>query len=446
MLQKKKWMFLLIVAVMMLSLAIPFPSGRAGAALLPQVDPLLKQPEQLDRVADLNQLSAVVTYREQPDVSDLDLLHSLGLKTRAFKHLPMVAVQGSLTSLEKLFHRSEVQSVYYDKSLRYFLKESVPYIGANRVWSDLGYSGKGVTVAVVDSGIDGLHPDLAMGDKTIQNVKMVLGNSLFGGDSIYLENVSNTDTTSGHGTHVAGIIAGSGKAGGGTYKGVAPGAKLIGIGTGEGISILWALEAFDYVLDKRKEYDIRVVSNSWGTTGPYDPNDPINVASKKLHDAGMVVTFAAGNEGPDNNTLNPYSVAPWVIGVAAGTKDGKLADFSSRGIPGDPLVHPTITAPGQDIVSTKSSTGLVLNTLGTVKDIQSIEPQNLPYYTTASGTSMATPHISGVVALMLEANPSLTPDQVKNILENTARPMSGYGRHQVGAGYVDAYQAVQAAK
>src|SRR5438876_6579880 len=111
--------------------------------------------------------------------------------------------------------------------------------------------------------------------------------------------------------------------------------------------VLTALESFDWVLTNRDTYGIRVISNSWGTSGPFSPNDPINVASKMAHDAGLVVVFAAGNAGPGQNTLNPFCVAPWVICVAAGLKDGQtLADFSSRGIPGDPLYHPTITAPG----------------------------------------------------------------------------------------------------
>jgi serine protease AprX len=438
---------MVVVALLcMLMTTWMIPAGGTEAASLPKVDPILQNVIQLGKLTDLSRVRAVVTYYDQPTAADVSLLQALGLKTRTFRHLPMVAVEGPYVQLQQLFQRGEIRSIYYDKPLRYLLKDSVPYIGADRVWNELGYTGKGVSVAVIDSGIDATHPDLKFGATTIQNVKMLLGNSLFGGETVYLENVENTDTTSGHGTHVSGIIAGNGKASDGTYKGVAPEAKLVGIGTGEGISIIWALEAFDYVLEKKGTYHIRVISNSWGTTGNYDPNDPINVASKKAHDAGIVIVFAAGNEGPDNNTLNPYSVAPWVIGVAAGTKDGKLADFSSRGVPGDPLLHPTITAPGVDIVSTKSSTGLVLNLLGTKKDVQYIQPQYLPYYTTASGTSMATPHISGVVALMLEANPQLTPDQVKSLLVQTARPMSGYQKYQVGAGYVDAYHAVLAAK
>jgi serine protease AprX len=126
-----------------------------------------------------------------------------------------------------------------------------------------------------------------------------------------------------------------------------------------------------------------------------------------------------------------------------------LADFSSRGIPDDPLYHPDITAPGVHIVSTRALTGTVLNADDANHDarICNISILNQPYYTCASGTSMATPHITGVVALMQEAaGGKLKPNQVIDILTTTARPLPGYGQWEVGAGFVDAYAAVMAAK
>jgi serine protease AprX len=283
----------------------------------------------------------------------------------------------------------------------------------------------------------------------------------------------------GHGTHVAGIVGARGTSSNGYYTGVAPGANLIGIGTGDVLFIFWALAGFDYILDHQQQYNIKVVNNSWGTTGTFDPKDPINEATKKVTSRGITVVFAAGNDGPGQNTLNPYSVAPWVISVAAGCKvgvvdptnseshcmldDGSnplvptnneprahvLADFSSRGIPGDPLYHPDITAPGVHIVSTRASTGTVLNGDDLNHDVRicNISLLNQPFYTCASGTSMASPHIAGVVALMQEAaGGTLRPDQVISAITATAKPLPGYATWEVGAGFVDAYAAVMAVK
>lgn len=271
----------------------------------------------------------------------------------------------------------------------------------------------------------------------------------------YVENVPNTDTNSGHGTHVAGTVGGTGAMSDGLHEGVAPGADLIGYGSGAGLFILDGIGGFDYALEKQDEYNIKVITNSWGGSGDFDPNHPINIASKKAYDSGIVVLFAAGNEGPDENTHNPYAKAPWVISVGAGTKDGALADFSSRGTEGVGGTfemdgkqwtwkdEPTVVAPGVDIISTRVIAPL--SGLSAPKDIQMIAPEHLPFYTVMSGTSMATPHVAGITALLLEANPNLTPDQVKQIIQDTATPMAGHQSWEVGAGYVNAYEAVKAA-
>ncbi|HET7522447.1 MAG TPA: S8 family serine peptidase, partial [Bacillales bacterium] len=413
-------------------------AGLEVGTKLQQIISQVTQANLLEPVTNLATVGAVVTYEEMPSNDQIELLKNLGFQTKTFSQLPMVAISGTAAQIKHLLSSGlDARSIYYNKDLDYLsYTTGREVIRADEVARELGYTGKGVTVAVIDSGIDATHPDLPFGEKVIQNVKFLVGGGLFGTESIYLENVIDTDTTSGHGTHVAGIIAGNGSASGGVFKGVAPDAKLVGLGVGEGINIFWALAAFNYALEHQEEYNIQVISNSYGTTGEYSPDAPINVASKKAHDAGMVVTFAAGNAGPDQNTLNPFSVAPWVISVAAGTKDKQLADFSSRGVPGSKRLHPDITAPGVNIVSARAKTGLVGLT-GVTTDVSYLEPQYIPYYTTLSGTSMATPEISGVAALMLEANPNLTPDQVLDILKNTADPMEGYETYEVGAGYAD---------
>ena len=401
------------------------------------IDPILQQLLQTAPAGQI--IEAVLTFDHVPSAGDLFAVTATGVDVVSFRVLPMLGVRGTSTQIAALLSLPGLRSAYHNRQLSYFLNQSVPLIGADRVWNELGITGKGVTVAVIDTGIDATHPDLPYGDKVIQNVKIVP--DLFGTGAIVVEGIPNTDTTSGHGTHVSSIAAGTGAALAGKYRGVAIGANLVGVGAGELLFVLSALEGFDWVLQNRGQYGIRVISNSWGTTGSFSADDPINVASQAAHDAGLVVVFAAGNAGPTTDTLNPYCVAPWVICVAAGAKDGTtLADFSSRGIPGDALYHPTITAPGVNIAAARATTGIVINTFFAV-DLARLGT-DAAWYAVASGTSMATPHVSGTAALMLEANPGLTPDQVKALLESSATPMSGYALFEVGAGYLNAYDAV----
>jgi serine protease AprX len=412
--------------------------------------------------------------------SHLDVLRSLGIVSGiTLNHLGMVACLATAGQVRALAANSAVRSVWANDQLYYFDHETSTLTGVERLRADaamtranggLPVSGAGnFSVVINDSGIDATHPDLQFGKNVIQNVQIVTdeqtANLVNGVPSFtslqVVENVPDTDTNTGHGTHCAGIVGGTGQQSGGLYAGVAPGAKLIGTGSGATLLVLNALGGFEWSLTNQYLYGIRVISNSWGGNGPFDPNDPVSIASKTAHDNNITVVFAAGNSGPGRDTMNPYAKAPWVIGVAAGTKEGGLASFSSRGVPkserlsnNDPLDDynaPTITAPGTGrefandtkfsaaVVSTRSKTNVFANGL---TDDTEIPVNYVPYYTQISGTSMATPFIAGTVALMLDADITLSPDDIKQILVNTASRMPGYDEWEVGAGYVNVYAAV----
>jgi serine protease AprX len=409
------------------------------------VDPVLE--ETLAGARSVDQIRAILTYDRRPTATQAQSVRRVGVAVHRSDVLPMLGVVGTRSRIERLLSLGGVVSVYADRQLEYLLHESVRTVGANRVRTELGYNGNGVGVAVIDSGVDGTNRDVKYPGRFVQNVKIV-ADGYFTGRNVVLEDQKNADTSSGHGTHVAGTVGGSGANSDGYYTGVAPGSDLVGIGAGDSLLVLYALEGFDYALENQRKYDIRVISNSWGTNGKFRENDPINRASKLANDRGMTVVFAAGNEGPGKDTLNPYSVAPWVIGVAAGKKDGRtLAGFSSRGVPGSNLYHPTVTAPGVNIVSARASTGATINALTAADDATYIPRKEwLPYYTTASGTSMATPHVSGTVAPMEQAKPTRGPEAIKRIVASTADPMPGYEEYQVGAGYLNAYEAVTKAR
>jgi len=462
-----------VLLVLLLAISAGLGTQTAARAGNVYVDRTLQA--QLARLGPIERIQAVVNF--DPAVTTgaalANAIQGVGAGTITFNNLDSVGVLATAGQISAIASLAGVTAIYANRQLTFFMPEANSYIGADAAWNTLGITGKGVGVAILDSGIDGGHPDLAFGSKTIQNVKIVFNEadvfSTTGRPAtkpLFVEGLANTDTSSGHGTHVAGIAAGDGAASSGYYQGVAKDATLVGIGTGDTLVILWALAGFDYVLDHASQFNIKVVNNSWGTEGgsqAWDANDPINKATKKVHDRGITVVFAAGNSGPDPDTLNPYAEAPWVIGVAAGCypqdiaqcPDGLLTDFSSRGVPGSAQFHPTLTAPGAHVVSTRAITGTTLNVLDAAGDLQrcGLVPSgvaNLAYYTCASGTSMASPHVVGTVALMQQAaGGNLTPDQVKNVLVQTARPMTKddstpFALWEVGAGYLDAHAAVLA--
>lgn len=445
------------------------PSQLLGLNPVVRIDPVLTSLLNSSSPTDL--LQVIVTYDEAATNGDAvaSALTGLGARVIRFEHLPMVFSVATPAQIAGITTRPGVQSVFSNKQLEYYLAQSVPSINGHLAHA-AGYTGKGVGVAILDSGVDGAYnPDLKHPTRTVQNVKIAVdaGDIVTLGDglpstagALFVENVGTSETSSGHGTHVAGIAAGDGTASGAKYVGVAPGANLIGLGAGEALFVLWALAGFDWILDHQAEYNIQVVNNSWGTTGDFDPMHPIVVASKKLYDRGIAVVFAAGNEGPGENTLNPYSAAPWVISVAAGCKTvipdptngasqcagGVLADFSSRGRRGDALYHPDITAPGVNIVSTRSIFGVTITATAVPADLLdcAVDTPLLPYYMCIGGTSMAAPHVTGTIALMEEAaKGTLTPAAAYNAIRRTARPLTGYSEWEVGSGYMDSYAAVR---
>jgi serine protease AprX len=415
-----------------------------------------------------DELTVVVTYDQSGPLTadELATLKGLGI-TRGItmRSLPIAGVVATPSEIRALATQPHVVSIFPNRQLRYFNQEARQISGAARVAENPGdfgravpYSGKGVTVMVNDSGIDATHMDLQYGNHVVQNVQAA-GN-LASVDSMlpitYVEGMANTDTGSGHGTHCAGIVGGSGARSNGLYRGAAPGADLVGYGSGGVLLILDAVGGLDYAVTNQFSFRsaIRVISNSWGSSGTFEPLNPVNIASYEATKRGIVSVFAAGNDGPGEDTHNPYAQAPWVISVGAGEKNGRLTDFSSRGkrfetgsftMPDGKawtyFNQPTIVATGVDIVSTRDLAG-ALPPLEAQHDAETLPAAYLPFYTHMSGTSMATPHVAGIIALMLEANGSLTPGKVKSIIEETATNMTGRDVWEVGSGHINAYDAV----
>ncbi|HEY0974769.1 MAG TPA: S8 family serine peptidase [Solimonas sp.] len=407
----------------------------------------------------------------------------------AYRNLPMLYVNLPLVTpqivetLERALAPLGLVSIYPDERLQYHLADSNEYIGARIARQTYGLDGRGVTVAVIDSGIYELQGDFG---NVVEN-KKIIGNSLGVVSLPQLENYLlldvtglDSDTTSGHGTHVAGTVAGTGAMSGGELSGMAPGAGLIGIGTGEAIFVSYALEAFDYLVnpDLVERYNLRVTNNSYGPSGAggFEPFHPINLATKAAHDLGIYSVFAAGNAGSpsDDGTVsnhNPYGASPCTISVASGiananvfdpinallglapdqlfTPDrrGQLSTFSSRGLAGDVFDHPNITAPGDLVAAAYNPKGAVLYAGVGAPYVNPQHPQwSLSYYR-ISGTSMASPHIAGIVALLLQADPELGWDELQAALYETATPMvkedgTPYALWEAGHGFVNVKAAL----
>ncbi len=406
----------------------------------------------LNEMTDDSNVNAIVVYHEKPTETDLADLRNIGvLGGTRYRELPVIALSARRSQIVSISHLPAVRSIYSNRTLQPTIDPYLALAGGERVRRDtdltkknLGVpvTGRGVTVAVLDTGLDGTHSDLS--GRVVQNVKLVDTQSAGVGfvEPTNVEGLPSTDQAYGHGTFVAGLIAGNGVRSGGKYNGIAPGANLVGLSAGD-LNLSYVLAGFDYLLSRGSSLKVRVVNCSFSANTVYDTNDPVNVATKMLSDRGVNVVFSAGNTGSGQHTLNPYAVAPWVISVGATNQLGQLADFSSRGDMGSALFKPTIVAPGVDVVSLRATAPSVTGTLGVAQDDSNrLAPAELPFYTTASGTSFSAPQVAGAIALMLEANPNLTPRQVRDILQRTATPLPNYFQHEVGAGMLNAHAAV----
>ena len=418
--------------------------------------------DKMETAAPAELLEVIVSFEgdDALDTAEISALSNLGLTGMFFQELPMAGILAPANLIDDIASIEGVRSIYLNTPVEFSNADGRALTGVDRLQADsnlrnsmgLPYTGKGIGILINDSGIDATHPDLSFGDKTVQNALGTTNLRAYSdlGPVSYVEDVYDTDIGSGHGTHVAATAGGTGAASGGEHAGVAQGADIIGYGSGGVVLVLDTLGGLDYALVNQARYNIRVVNNSWGqggTTAPFDPDNPTSIATKKMADRGIINVFAAGNDGSGEGTIGgTMHKAPWVVTVGAGVKDGTLVDFSSRGVKGgggtvevdgvdyDWVDRPNVVGPGVDIVSALANTGTLV-----YLSLQDTD------YGLSSGTSMAAPHVAGVVALMLEANPFLTWQEIIQILEDTATNMPGHEDWEVGAGYVNTYAAVTTA-
>ncbi|WDV46694.1 S8 family serine peptidase [Clostridiaceae bacterium M8S5] len=345
-----------------------------------------------------------------------------------YQNIPGVALSLTKEQIKELENSDMIKHIEFDQEVQMCLDKANYWFGTEKARTDFGldgnrdgsssYSKDDVVIAVIDTGIDGNHVDL-------DNGKII-------GWKDYISNKTTPYDDQGHGTHCASIAAGDGD-GNANYKGVAPGAALVGVKVlnswGSG-SMSDVTAAIDWCSTNKDVYGIDIISMSLGTRGSSDGQDAASLAVNNAVANGITVAVAAGNSGPYKKSIGSPGAAEDAITVGnmidVGEKGFGLIYHSSRGPTKDGRIKPDITAPGTNIYAAKSN-----STNG---------------YTNKTGTSMSTPFIAGTAALMLDANPSLSPSQIKNTMGNTAIDWGVSGKDvDYGHGRLDAYEAIKSA-
>jgi subtilisin family serine protease len=390
-----------------------------------------------------------------------------GSVTRTFTNLKdMRVVSLPAAAVANLAKRSDVDYIALDREVKKLGHVSLTSgADAARVMANYNptYEGTGIGVAILDSGIDPAHVAFTVESGSTSRIKK----------SVDFTGENRLDDPYGHGTHVAGIAAGNGQVSNGAYRGVASNANLVNLrvlnqqGTGKVSNLLAAI---DWIRANRIAYNIRVVNMSLGTSAIDSyKNDPLCVAVRGLVDLGIVVVAAAGNEGRDGQGNKIYGQIhspgnePSVITVGASNSygtdarnDDTVTTYSSRGPTRsfwtdtlgvrhyDNMLKPDVVAPGNRIVEAQSAGNqLVLQNPTLDANVSGSATRDQMFL---SGTSMATPVVSGAAALLLQANPTLTPNLVKALLMYSAQPLAGFNHLEQGAGQVNVEGAMRLAR
>ncbi len=433
------------------ALSSSYPSLAAGQSA-PDCDQVERPPEMADRfqrlgltnddLTDDNLIPVLLTFPDQKSGIQCQKCH--GISEEDAYELPLVngfsayltpdKVDGLLSGLPAGVEFAINRKIRYPEPLKVLTKsvedsDGAPIIrrlpGIEKVW-ERGFTGQGQTVAVIDSGI---HPHQDLKEKVVA------------WKDFSREKRRKMTDPFGHGTHVAGVLAGTGAQSDGKVQGVAPDADLVGLRI---TTVAEAIRALQWVIEHKEEHNIKVVNLSLGDLASKSyKNDPWAQAVEKAIEAGLVVVVAAGNEGPDPRTVSTPGIHPRAITVGAyddngtpQTGDDSVASFSSRGPTVDNLTKPDILAPGVGV-------------FGPLSPGSNLDVPDLPHigddYVAMSGTSQATPMVAGLAALLLEANPALGQDDLMAILRQSAVKNLDDPDNAQGAGLVQAERALELA-
>lgn len=419
--------------MLLLATAVAFGQGRGNSGRLsPELNGLFSQA--VHGKANGQTVNVIVQYKQVPTAAHYSTMHSRGGVLKSKLHMIKgAAFTIPVSALVALNGDPEIVAVSIDHPMNVADDLTNDATGVPSAWN-AGFNGAGVGVAVIDSGINDSHPDLHNPDGSSRVV--------------YHQDFTGTPTTNangaqydlyGHGTHVAGIIGGNGSLSGGQYAGVAPGVSFIDLraldANGAGTDSM-VIAAIQQAIALQNTYNIRVINLSLGRGIPVSyTQDPLCQAVEAAWNSGILVVVAAGNYGRLNvygsngyGTITAPGNDPLVLTVGATKSNGStsqaaetVASFSSKGpTTYDHVVKPDIMAPGNGIVSL-SAPGAMLEASYPAELVSGTDGNG--DYFILSGTSMATPAVTGAAALLLQEQSTLTPDQVKARLMKTAYKM-----------------------
>lgn len=360
-----------------------------------------------------NIIPVIVSYKSNKKIKEGQIS---SLSNNLKLNLPIIngcACEMSTKAILRLTAEPDVEFISYDSKVFAVMDVARKTIGAD-YFLNTSYTGKNVTVAIIDTGV-APHADLIYPTNRIVGFKDFVNNQ----SKFYDDN--------GHGTHCAGILAGSGYSSKGKYKGIAPEANILSIkvldenGNGNTSDILSTVQ---WIIDNKEVYKTRIINFSLGAIAQYkERRDPLVKAANKAIENDMIVVAAVGNSGPMRNTILSPATSRYVISVGASNdrdtphvESATIAEFSSRGPTIDRVRKPDLIAPGVDIMS--------------------LSHRNLSGYTTLSGTSMSAPMISGAAALLLNENPNYNHFDIKKKLLNACSRIKASSYEQ-GAGVLD---------
>jgi serine protease AprX len=453
-----RWRFLLraTLALCLTALVGLVSSAQASPGDHPKLDRELNQRAN----SGVGQSRVIVTYKAGWDGST-EVKRLGGKLGRQLTLIGAQVVEVSNGQLKRLADHPAVASIHWDRPLASTMNRVAVTTGARGVQQVLGFTGAGVGVAVIDSGVANWHDDLTYNGGN--SVVKTSGGQRVAAFVDFVNGRSAAYDDNGHGSHVAGIIAGNGYDSRGTRAGIAPDAHLVSLkvldGQGKGV-ISNVIAALDYIVATKSTHNIRVANLSVGAAVTESFNtDPLTIAAKRAVDAGIVIVTAAGNIGkaqdgkPLYGGITAPGNAPWVITVGAYSHEGTvtrvddvMAGYSSRGPTAiDFQAKPDLVAPGTGIVSLATPGSLFYSTKSAFLLKGNVDPGYKPYLS-LSGTSMAAPVVAGTVALMMQANPNLTPNLVKAVLQYTAQLYPNYNALTQGAGFLNSRGAVDLAR